>query len=310
MQVVSRGATAVPDGCWHIEADARDADGLHAIVGTDTDLLLSCVAFDALDAGCLVHAGRSAGRIVAISSASVYCDNQARTLDEAARGGFPSFSVPLTEQSPTIPPGPETYSTRKRAMEALLLGKSACPVTILRPCAIHGPESKHAREWWFVKRLLDGRAVIPLAYEGRSRFQTTSVAAIADAVVKAVAGDLPEIANVSDADSPSVVEIGRAIMAIMGVKAELVGLSDDPDFPPSHGLTPWSVSQPMIVRGAATSATRYAEAAAPAVHWLVECVTSANWTQILPQLAAYKNAHFDYEKEDLVVITSECIHFP
>jgi nucleoside-diphosphate-sugar epimerase len=235
--VVSRHVTALPDGCRHVEADGRDAKRLGAVVGSGTDLLLSCAAFDEADAECLAQAGRKAGRVVAISSASVYRDDEGRTLDEASECGFPAFPVPLTEESPTVAPGPETYSTRKIAMEKALLDGASCPVTILRPCAIHGPESKHAREWWFVKRLLDGRAAIPLAYRGQSRFQTTSVAAIADAVVRAEAGNLPAVANVSDADSPTVAEIGRAIMDVMDVQTELIGLPDAPSYPPKLGAT-------------------------------------------------------------------------
>ena len=41
--VVSRHATTLPDGSRHFEADARDAEGLCVVVGSDTDLLLSCV---------------------------------------------------------------------------------------------------------------------------------------------------------------------------------------------------------------------------------------------------------------------------
>jgi nucleoside-diphosphate-sugar epimerase len=183
-------------------------------------------------------------------------------------------------------------------MENVLLSRAACPVTILRPCAIHGSESKHAREWWFVKRLLDGRAAIPLAYRGRSRFQTTSVAAIADAVLRAEAGNLPAVANVSDADSPTVAEIGRAIMDIMDVRAELIGLPDAPAYPPKLGATPWSIPLPMIVSGAATAGTAYAQSVEPAVRWLVEHVERDNWRARLPQLAAYSNDHFDYEADE------------
>jgi nucleoside-diphosphate-sugar epimerase len=297
--VVSRQSRHAPEGCRHVAINARDADGLAGIIGSDTDLLLSCVAFDSADAECLAQAGRRAGRIIAISSASVYRDGGGRTLDEAAECGFPEFPVPLTEQSPTVQPGPETYSTRKLAMEQTLLDRSSCPVTVLRPCAIHGPKSKHAREWWFVKRLLDGRTTIPLAYRGRSRFQTTSVFAIADAVVQANAGQLPAIVNISDADSPHVAEIGRVIIEVMGVKAELVGLPDAPAYPPGYGATPWSIPRSMVCASAATTRFTYAQSVAPAISWLVDVVASGDWTKQLPQLAGYQRNHFDYETDDI-----------
>lgn len=295
--IASRHVTPLPDGCRHETVDSRDAGSLAAAVGPAADLLLSCVAFDSTDAQHLAEAGRKAGRIVAISSASVYRDAAGRTLDEAAECGFPNYPVPLTEQSMTLDPGPETYSTRKAAMEKTLLDRAPCPVTILRPCAIHGPRSKHAREWWFVKRVLDGRRTIPLAYHGRSRFQTTSADAIADAVVRAVAEELPMIANVSDADSPTVAEIGRTVMTIMETEAELVGLPDEP-FPPKFGATPWSLPRPMVCSAAATGRQTYAGSVTPAVKWLVDTIPSDGWPRFLPQLAAYPNDHFDYDIDD------------
>ena len=32
----------------------------------------------------------------------------------------------------------------------------------------------HPREWWFIKRALDGREAIPVAYAGKSVFHTSS----------------------------------------------------------------------------------------------------------------------------------------
>ena len=296
--LVSRRAAALPESCRHLKAEATDSERLTLAVGSDTDLLLSCVAFDGNDAEHLAQAGRAAGHIVAISSASVYRDAEGRTLDEASECGFPAFPVPLTEESPTVAAGPETYSTRKIAMEETLRAEASCPVTILRPCAIHGPHSKHAREWWFVKRLLDGRTAIPLAYQGQSRFQTTSVAAIADAALLAVGGRLPAVANVSDADSPSVAEIGRAIMDIMGVRAELIGLPEAPSYPPKLGATPWSVPNAIVCSAAATAKQRYAQSVEPAIRWLTGSVTNENWTERLPQLAAYPTDHFDYDVDE------------
>ncbi len=299
--LTSRRAFAPPAGCTHLAIDARDGERLRHAIGTDTDLLVSCAAFDAGDGHGLAAAGRDAGHIVAISSVSVYRDALGRTLDEAARHGFPDFPMPLTEQSLTVAPGSGTYSTRKIAMEHALLEGSSRPVTILRPAAIHGPESRHAREWWFVKRLLDGRRTIPLAYGGRSRFQTTSVAAIVDAACAAARGKLCGIANVADADCPSVAEIGRAIMDIMGVEAALIGMPDDPAYPPAHGRTPWSLPRPMICTGIAASPLRYRQSVPPAIDWLRRNVTTGNWRERLPQLAAYPGDLFDYAAEDRAI---------
>jgi nucleoside-diphosphate-sugar epimerase len=196
-----------------------------------------------------------------------------------------------------VEPGPQTYSTRKIAIERRLLDEARVPVTILRPCAIHGPCTKHAREWWFVKRLLDGRERIPLAYGGRSRFQTTSVQAIAEAVRFSLNSNAPQVLNVADADAPTVAEIGRAIMAAMGRHADLLGLPDAP-YPPVLGATPWSVEKPMVCASSVPNAETYASAVRRAVRWLIAATEGRDWRALLPQLAAYPRPHFDYDADD------------
>jgi nucleoside-diphosphate-sugar epimerase len=233
-------------GPWrHVTLDRTASGALARALGEGADLMMDCISMDAAQAEELLSVQNGIGRLVATSSASVYRDTEGRTLDEALETGFPRFPVPINEDHPTVAPGPETYSTRKVAMEQTMLSGARIPVTILRPGAIHGPYSKHAREWWFVKRLVDGRRRIPLAYAGRSRFQTTSTKAIADAVLHALKGHAPSVLNVIDADAPTVAEIGRAIMAAMECDAELVGLPNEPYPPPGGRLLgpsniPWS----------------------------------------------------------------------
>lgn len=294
--ITGRTLQVLPDGLLHAVCDPRDAEGLSGLVGAGADLLMSCVAFDAVDADCLLHAGRKAARILAVSSASVYCDTHGRTLDEARQCGFPDFPIPITAHCPTVDPGDANYSTRKIAMERALLMGGVDRVTILRPCAIHGPYSRHARECWFVKRLLDGCETISLAYHGESRFQATSTRAIADAVIDASRNVLPPIVNVSDGDSPSVAEIGRTIMRFMGVEAPLIGLPDQV-FPALHGVTPWSVLRPMICDSVISTRDVYADAVVPALEWLTTHVDRNNWQDHLPQLAAYPNDQFDYASD-------------
>lgn len=261
------------------------------------DLVLSCIAFDAGDSQELLRRQSFTGRIIVISSASVYCDSKGRTLDEASENGFPEFGGLISERCDTVEAGSETYSTKKIAMEQVLLQDSRIPVNVLRPCAIHGPLSKHAREWWFVKRLLDGRKRIPVAYNGESRFQTTSVSAIAEAVVLAAKDQLPTIANVSDADSPSVREIGIAIMDLLGIEADLIGLSNS-GLGSNCGISPWSVPKPFIIASSIANAKTYSETVESAIHWLKDSVGRENWKIKLPELASYPVDHFDYMAED------------
>ena len=55
-------------------------------------------------------------------------------------------------------------------------------MTVLRPGAIHGVGSRHPREWWFVKRILDGRRAVPLAWDGQSRFHASATSNIAELI--------------------------------------------------------------------------------------------------------------------------------
>src|SRR5262245_27759235 len=285
------------EGPWqHVALDRSDQDALATAIGDGADLLVDCLAFDERDANQLIYVEAAVGHILAVSSASVYSDDQGRTLDEAVQSGFPNFSVPIREDHPTVKPGPQTYSTRKVAMEKCLLDHRA-GVTILRPAAIHGPFSKLAREWWFVRRLLDGRRRVPLAYGGRSRFQTTSVAAIAEATIWAAAGGKPPILNVADADAPTAAEIGHTIMTTIDRYAEIVGLPDEP-YPPCVGTSPWSVERAFVCSSLAPNAGTYADTVPNAVHWLINATRDRDWRSVLPALAAYPWELFDYERED------------
>ncbi|MGD0205854.1 MAG: hypothetical protein ABSB57_05410, partial [Dehalococcoidia bacterium] len=77
----------------------------------------------------------------------VYADYQGRTLDEARERGFPVFPVPIPESQPRTAPGDATYSTRKVAMEDVLLEGARVPLTILRPFAVHGSGCRAPRDW-------------------------------------------------------------------------------------------------------------------------------------------------------------------
>jgi nucleoside-diphosphate-sugar epimerase len=289
------------EGPWqHVPFDHGKPEALAAAIGSGADLLMDCIAFDEADADKLLSVQASVGHIIAVSSVSVYRDERGRTLDEASECGFPCFPVPIRENQPTVEPSPKTYSTRKVAMEMRLLDRAGGRATILRPAAIHGPFSKHAREWWFVRRLLDGRQRIPLAYGGRSRFQTTSGAAIAETVTWVIEGDRPPILNVADADAPTAAEIGNAIMATMAQYAEIVGLSAEP-YPPSIGMSPWSVERPLVCSSLAPNAGTYAATVPDPVLWLLKATRNRDWRTVLPQLAAYPWEQFDYEREDQVL---------
>ncbi len=295
-------------GPWaHITVDITQTGALVAAIDTYYDIILSCIAYDEVDAQELIKVQSNVGRIIVISSVSVYCDHKGRTLDEARECGFPDFPDGFCETCKTVAPGPQTYSTRKIAMEQALLKNATVPVSILRPSAIHGPFSKHATEWWFVKRLLDGRKRIPLAFDGRSQMSTTSVDAIAEAVIQAAGGKLPNVVNVTDADSPNVYDIGRIIMAKMQLEADLVVLQDD-QYPAQYGSTPWSVPKPYVCRAIVTHDLTYSETVGSSIDWLTYSVSPDNWKSKLPHLASYPYEHFDYKNDDQALLLLKSQH--
>jgi len=246
------------------------------------------------------------GSLIVVSSSSVYRDDKGRTLDEAAETGFPELPVPITEAQPTVEPGPKTYSTRKAALERVLLDGATVPTTSLRPAAVSGVGSTHPREWWFVKRLIDGRRVIPLAYGGRSRFHTTSVANIATLVRLAASMRGRRILNIADPVALSVSEIAASILSRFDDSGSVAALPDEDLYPPSVGRTPWSVQRPFVLDIAAATAlgyrpqTTYPEAVGPICSWLVGAAAK-DWRILFPGLAAYPYDLFDYQLEDAIL---------
>lgn len=264
------------------------------------DLVIDTIAFDEDDV--LRYDPAKVGRLVVISSASVYCDEQGRSLDEAAQNGFPQFDAPIVENQQTVTPGPETYSTRKIRMERKAEEMFGERATILRPCAIYGQFSRHPREWWFVKRMLDGRGTIPLMHPQVSRFQTINVCDIADAALACAERNLGGIYNVADEYGPDVQQIGEAISEQLRCKAEFVSVENKG----TVGRTPWSIPRPFLVSGAKLArdtglpASSYNRLVRDAVTWLAD-LNPADWRTAFPQLAAYPWDLFDYAAEDAVL---------
>ena len=129
-----------------------------ALIARGYDAVIDTLAFTAADAADLL--AEPAGHLTVISTASVYADAQGRGF-ERTDDGFPHYPDPIPETQPLVPPG-EGYSAGKVALEAALGTHAA----ILRPGAIHGIGARHPREWYFVKRALDGRKRLPLADGG------------------------------------------------------------------------------------------------------------------------------------------------
>jgi nucleoside-diphosphate-sugar epimerase len=313
--IAHRGSQVLPDdfaghGMKILTLDREAPGALARALDTGVDALIDITAYGPTHARQLLDLQHKVGAFVVISSASVYRDDKGRTLDEAAQNGFPELPDPIRETQPTVAPGPTTYSTRKVALERTLLDEAITPVTILRPAAIHGPGSVHPREWWFVKRILDRRKAIPLAYRGVSRFHTSSTANIAEVTRIALEAKGSRILNIADPSAVSVAEIAALITKHMRYSGRLAEVTRD-EFPAKIGRTPWSVPRPFVLDTQAATAlgyfptTTYAQSIGPICDGLVEAAAGKDWRYIFPVLASYPYDLFDYALEDAFFAASE-----
>jgi nucleoside-diphosphate-sugar epimerase len=281
----------------------RDEEGALDIAN-GFELFVDVIPFEAAHAEQLLRL--DVGAIVVISSASVYADEQGRTLDEAQGvDDFPEFPVPIPESQTTVEPGDETYSTKKVKLERILLENGRVPATIVRPCATYGRDDRMAREWFFVKRALDGRPYVLLTNRGEGHFHTTASENIGELVRLIAAQPRNDVFNCGDPDPPKVLEIARAVGEAAGHRFTEV-LLPDPAGRGEVGQTPWSAPKPLLVDMAKAErelgylpVTAWADALPRQVAWLIEATRDRDWREVLPRGAEYLK--FDYDAEDALV---------
>lgn len=306
--LAGRGRRLLPEdlldrGVTFVEMDREQSAALAGALAGGADAVIDTIAFTEDHADQLLEGEVDIGTFVVISSASVYSDDEGRTLDEAGETGFPVFGGPITEAQATVPPGAKTYSQQKIAMERRMLDRSTRPVSILRPAAVHGPWSAHPREWWFVKRMLDGRSNIPLAYAGQSRLHTSAIENIAALTACVLEAPTTQILNIADPTAPSVAEIGRLIADHLGYEGSFVPFERAAETASAVGMTPWSIPEPLVLDTKAAEAigyspvTTYAACVSGRCDWLVSQY-GMDWKQRFPLLAAYPMDLFDYAAED------------
>ena len=300
MTIAGKSERAASEEYEHVALD-RDQDGSLS-VANGFDLVVDVIPFEAAHAKQLLEL--DTGALVAISSASVYADDQGRTLDEAEGvDDFPDLPVPIPETQATVEAGDATYSTKKVALERILLANGETPAAIVRPCAIYGRGDRMGREWHFVKRALDGRPHVILTSGGAGRFHTTASENIGELVRLLAAQPASSGAyNCGDPDPPSVLEIARAVAAAAGHTFEEV-LLPEPAARGELGQTPWSTPKPFVVDMTKAEAelgyrpaVSWAEALPRQVEWLIAATRGRDWREVLTRGANY--LRFDYEAED------------
>lgn len=292
--VASRGARPLPEGVEHVRLDRDDDAALRAALRDGADVVVDFVAFEPEHAEQLLALRDVVGSLVVISSAAVYFPE-----DEAELVRLP---VPIREGHPTVRAGRDGYATKKVAIEQALLAQDDLPATVLRPGAIHGPWSTWAREWFFVKRALDRREAIVLAYLGESRFHPTSVHNLAELIWLAAERPGRRVLNAGDPSPPTVLEISRLVAAALEHRWAEV-LIDEPVG--VVGETVWSTPHPVVLDMAEAEfelayrpVTSYERSVPETVEWLVAATKESPWPEVLPHTAEYMSASFDYAAED------------
>jgi nucleoside-diphosphate-sugar epimerase len=295
--VGSRGERQLPSDVEHVTVDRTAPRALEAALGDGVDVLIDFAAFEPEHAEQLLSLRDRIGSVVVVSSAAVYFPD-----DEAA---FARLPVPIRETTPTVAPGTGGYSSKKRAIELALLAQDELPATLIRAGAIHGPWSVWAREWHFVKRALDGRRVIVLAYRGASRFHPISVHNLAELIWLAAERPGRRVLNAGDPEPPTVLEISRAVASNLGHEWAEV-LIDEPAG--DVGNTVWSTPHPVVLDMTDAEfevgyrpVTTYAQALPETIEWLVEATRDRDWREVLPQSAEIMRSAFDYAAEDAFV---------
>ena len=289
-------------GVRFVRSDRHDPAALGRVLAAGADVVVDCLCYTAEHAKQLLAHRESFGSAVVLSSKAVYVDDHGR---HANSDDSPRFDGPVSEAQPVLEPdfsgayqSREGYGTNKVAAE-LTLRESGAPVSILRASRVHGRGGSRPREWFVVRRLLDGRDRIPLAHHGQTGNHPTAAVNLASLVAACAQRPAARVLNAADPDIPIAADIVLAIASACQRTVEIVGLDDAA--PAEFGWTPWSTWPPFFLDTTASlrlgyqPAGSYSHTVAPAVHELLElsCDERARWRD-----DPYFDRRFDYTIDD------------
>ena len=248
-------------GVRFIAADRHDADALEGVLADGADVVVDCVCYCAEHARALLEHRQEIGSAVVLSSKAVYVDQHGHHSNSDSQ---PRFDGAASEQQPVLEPdfsgayaSRQGYGPNKVAAELTLLNSDLL-VSILRPSLIYGPGSRQPREWFVVKRLLDGRERVPLSHQGRTANHPTAAVNLARVVARCALAPEARVVNVADPGTPTAADMVSAIASAFGRPLEIVGL--DHEAPAGLGWTPWANWPPFLLDTTAATSLGYTPA--------------------------------------------------
>jgi nucleoside-diphosphate-sugar epimerase len=262
LTVFHRGRTDAPPGTGEVLGDRRrlrdHADALRAL---EVDAVVDVVLSSGRQARELVDVFLGhAGHLVALSSMDVY---RACAITHRLEEG-PAEPLPLREEASALRTKLQTYPPEqvrllqqvfgwldeeydKILVEREVLGRQGLPSTVLRLPMVYGPGDPLHRFHPIVKRILDGRRVIPLSvamagWRATKGYVEDVAAAIVLAAESTVANG--RVYNVGETDTLTEFGWATAIARVMGWDGEFRLLPDDRL--PAHLRAPGDVTQQWV----------------------------------------------------------------
>jgi nucleoside-diphosphate-sugar epimerase len=279
--------------------DRNDDAALAAVLSGGVDGVVDTIAFNSAHAEQLLRFAEAIGALTVISSVAVYADDDGHSIGN----GSPRWSTPIRESQKLVPATDETYGGGKVKLEETLLQANRLRVSMVRPAAVCGPGSRHLREWWLIKRVLDDRTILPLKYRGLSRFHPSTTANIAALAVRCLELSGSRVLNAADPDCPTVREIADYVSRAMNHDWRVIALTDDQSTG-TVGETPWTDPNPIVLDTSASLETGYEPVVtyAAAMPVLVQAAlletAGRDWRDVYPAFASYATTMFDYDAED------------
>lgn len=240
--VAGRREDEFPAGVRESRIDRNDDAAMDELLSTGFDVVVDLFAFTPDHARQLTRNRATIGAVVAVSTAGMYVDPEGRALESIIdEASAPRFPAPIPESAATVAPGGGTYARGKRAMELALI-ESDLPATIIRPATIHGPSSSQPREWFYVRRVLDGRRHVVLGFDGRGAYHPVSTPNLAEMIRLAANRPGTRVLNAGDPGVPDESALVRAVVDAMNADVQVVTV---PGAPPV--ASPWSLPSPILL---------------------------------------------------------------